>query len=83
MHKKRVKFEAPAKKEGVNEGVEVGPHLRLHPNHVTASLNRLPFTEMVIGDVGLRPLHQHVQDEESKKEGVSTCQEKAKHGNQT
>ena len=90
MHKKIVNFEAPAKKEGVDEGVEVGPHLHLHPNHVIASLDRLPFTEMIIGDhhdddgdVGLCPLHHRGRDEGSKKRGRVNLSEKAKNGNGT
>ena len=36
---------APAEKDRVNEGVQVLPHLRLHPHHVSAFIGGLPSSE--------------------------------------
>ena len=75
----------PAKKEGVNERVEVVPHLCLHPHHVAAPLDRLPFRLELMATMMMLVLetksdfaphtinhHQHGGDKKSKKQ-MATC----------
>ena len=67
-----IKKTAPAEKDRVNEGVQVLPHLRLHPHHVSPFIGCLPSSEdedhadAIVGDVGGKFSHHHNQhDRES------------------